>query len=593
MNSIFRIIKIAKPFHKLIYILSLLILVSSLIDVSASVLIKFVIDELERQLTTGSGSLAKAVNLLALMFALNTISVIIEAVSLRIGDYTNGRIGKYLTEKFYKKIFTLSQSYFDSEISGKIVNQLSRGIHSLSDFLGAMTNFIVPAFVQTIFTLVVLAYFNITIALLALGLFPLYIIISHYSTKKWGEHQVKRNKIEDITRGRIQEVISNIRLVKSYGAQANEYNFISFQMGKSIKIYDQQSLIYHILNFLRNFSLEAALIGVVFIVFRQTFLGLMTFGELVLIFQLLNRLRRPLFAMSFILERVKQAETGSKEYFKILDLESAEEFKLDIDKNDSKIILKPTVEFKDVSFDYAKGRDVLKNVSFSATGPETVALVGHSGAGKTTITNLILKFYEPTKGKLRLNGTDYNKLTHAQIRQQVSLVFQDSELFSTTIRENVAYGMPSAQDSDIEVALKQANAWEFVKEFPDKLDEQIGERGVKLSGGQKQRIQIARAILANRPILILDEATSSLDAKSEKFVQNALDKLMENKLVLIIAHRFSTLQNANRVIVLDKGKVVNVGQPGELARGKGIYAELLRYQIEGNQKLLEKYDLSA
>ncbi|MDP3982831.1 MAG: ABC transporter ATP-binding protein [bacterium] len=593
MNSIFRIIKIARPFHKLIYILSLLILVSSLIDVSASVLIKFVIDELERQLTTGSGSLAKAVNLLALMFALNTISVIIEAVSLRIGDYTNGRIGKYLTEKFYKKIFTLSQSYFDSEISGKIVNQLSRGIASLSDFLGAMTNFIVPAFVQTIFTLVVLAYFDITIALLALGLFPLYIIISHYSTKKWGEHQVKRNKIEDITRGRIQEVISNIRLVKSYGAQANEYNFISFQMGKSIKIYDQQSLIYHILNFLRNFSLEAALIGVVFIVFRQTFLGLMTFGELVLIFQLLNRLRRPLFAMSFILERVKQAETGSKEYFKILDLESAEEFKLDIDKNDSKIILKPTVEFKDVSFDYSKGRDVLKNVSFSATGPETVALVGHSGAGKTTITNLILKFYEPTKGKLRLNGTDYNKLTHAQIRQQVSLVFQDSELFSTTIRENVAYGMPSAQDRDIEVALKQANAWEFVKEFPDKLDEQIGERGVKLSGGQKQRIQIARAILANRPILILDEATSSLDAKSEKFVQNALDKLMENKLVLIIAHRFSTLQNANRVIVLDKGKVVNVGQPGELARGKGIYAELLRYQIEGNQKLLEKYDLSA
>ena len=593
MNSIFRIIKIARPFHKLIYILSLLILVSSLIDVSASVLIKFVIDELERQLTTGSGSLAKAVNLLAIMFALNTISVIIEAVSLRVGDYTNGRIGKYLTEKFYKKIFTLSQSYFDSEISGKIVNQLSRGIHSLSDFLGAMTNFIVPAFVQTIFTLVVLAYFNITIALLALGLFPLYIIISHYSTKKWGEHQVKRNKIEDITRGRIQEVISNIRLVKSYGAQANEYNFISFQMGKSIKIYDQQSLIYHILNFLRNFSLEAALIGVVFIVFRQTFLGLMTFGELVLIFQLLNRLRRPLFAMSFILERVKQAETGSKEYFKILDLESAEEFKLDIDKNDSKIILKPTVEFKDVSFDYSKGRDVLKNVSFSATGPETVALVGHSGAGKTTITNLILKFYEPTKGKLRLNGRDYNKLTHAQIRQQISLVFQDSELFSTTIRENVAYGMPSAQDSDIEVALKQANAWEFVKEFPDKLDEQIGERGVKLSGGQKQRIQIARAILANRPILILDEATSSLDAKSEKFVQNALDKLMENKLVLIIAHRFSTLQNANRVIVLDKGKVVNVGQPGELARGKGIYAELLRYQIEGNQKLLEKYDLSA
>jgi len=593
VNSILRIIKIARPFHKLIYILGLLILVSSLIDVTASVLIKFVIDELEKQLTSGTGSLSIAFKLLALMFSLNVIAVIIEAISLRIGDYTSGRIGKFLTEKFYRKIFTLSQSYFDSEISGKIVSQLSRGILSLKDFLGALTNFIVPALVQTIFSIGVLAYFNMTIALLTFATFPVYIFISHISTKKWGEYQVKRNKIEDVTRGRIQEVISNIRLVRSYGAQNSEYSFISDSMGNSNKIYDKQSLTYHVFNFLRNLGLETALIGVTFIIIRQTYLGIMTFGELVLIIQLLNRMRRPLFAMSFILERVKTAETGSKEYFEILDLESVEDFNLEISPNSSKIVLKPTIEFKNVSFDYTKGKDVLQSISFSAIGPETVALVGHSGAGKTTITNLILKFYEPTKGSLRLNGIDYSKLTHAQVREQVSLVFQDSELFSTTIRENVAYGMPSAQDSDIEEALKQANAWEFVKKFTKKLDEQIGERGVKLSGGQKQRIQIARAILANRPILILDEATSSLDAKSEKLVQNALDILMKDKLVLIIAHRFSTLQNANRVIVIDKGRVVNIGQPGELARGKGVYAELLRYQIEGNQKLLEKYDLSG
>jgi len=595
VKNILRIVKIAKPFHKIIYVLSLLILVSSIIDVSASVIIKFVVDELETQLTSGTGSLSKAFGLLALMFCLNIIAIIIQAASLRLGDYINGRIGKYLTEKFYRKIFTLSQSYFDSEISGKIVNQLSRGILSLKDFLGAMSNFIIPALVQTVFSIGVLAYFNPTIAILATLAFPIYIYISHISTKKWGEYQVKRNKIEDVTRGRIQEVISNIRLVRSYGAQQLEYSFISSRMGESNKIYDKQSLTYHILNFLRNFGLEAALVSIVFIVFRQTFQGLMTFGELVLIFQLLNRLRRPLFAMSFILERIKTAETGSKEYFEILDLESTEKFKQDQEDSatGTKIVLKPTLEFKGVSFDYTKGHDVLKNVTFSVSGPETIALVGHSGAGKTTITNLILKFYEPTRGKLRLNGTDYSKLTHSAIRKQVSLVFQDSELFSTTIRENVAYGSKSSSDEDIKEALIQANAWEFVKKLPKKLNAEIGERGVKLSGGQKQRIQIARAILANRPILILDEATSSLDARSEKLVQAALDKLMQDKLVLIIAHRFSTLQNADRIIVLDQGKVVNEGKPGELARGKGIYAELLRYQVEGNQKLLEKYDISS
>ncbi len=592
MRSIWRIFKIAKPFHKFLILLSAIILVSSLIDISGTVVIKFVIDELQQQIVSSSGNLATALWLLALMFGLSILTIVTEAVSFRMGDYTNARIGKYLTETFYRKIFTLSQNYFDSEISGKIVNQLSRGIISLQDFLGAMSNFIIPALVQTIFSITILAYYNVTVALLALATFPLYIYISSVSTKKWGEYQVKRNAIEDVTRGRIQEVISNIRLVRSYGAQNAEYSYVSGELEKNIKIYDKQSLMYHVLNFLRNFGLEAALIGVLFVVFRQTFLGLMTFGELVLIFQLLNRLRRPLFAMSFILERIKQAETGSKEYFNILDLESVESY----DRIEKEPVLTKSdhssIAFKNVSFQYGQGKSVLKNVSFDMKGPETVALVGHSGAGKTTITNLILKFYEPTSGTITINGKSYVDVPHREIRKHISLVFQDSELFSTTIAENVMYGSTKVKDADIIEALKQANAWDFVKNFPKVLDEKIGERGVKLSGGQKQRIQIARAILANRPILILDEATSSLDAKSEKLVQEALDKLMKNKLVIVIAHRFSTLQNADRIIVLDKGSIVNEGRPAALAKGDGIYAELLRYQIEGNQKLLEKYDIS-
>ena len=220
-----------------------------------------------------------------------------------------------------------------------------------------------------------------------------------------------------------------------------------------------------------------------------------------------------------------------------------------------------------------------------------MALVGPSGAGKSTIVNLLLKFYEPTHGDILINGISYKKLNHSTIRNNVALVFQENELFSTTVRYNVAYGRPEATDEEIIHALKLANAYEFVEKLPQGLGSEIGERGVRLSGGQKQRIQIARAILKDAPILILDEATSSLDAKSEKEVQDALEVLMKKKLVIIVAHRFSTIQNVDKVVVVDRGKIVDSGRPQELAQRKGLYADLLNYQIQGNRKLLAKFEL--
>ena len=217
--------------------------------------------------------------------------------------------------------------------------------------------------------------------------------------------------------------------------------------------------------------------------------------------------------------------------------------------------------------------------------------MGHSGAGKTTITNLILKLYQPSAGKILLAGKSYKELGFREVRQNIALVFQENELFSTSIRSNVAYGK-NASEKDIIYALKSANAWSFVEKLPKGVDSEIGERGVKLSGGQKQRIQIARAILKNAPILILDEATSSLDAKSEMEVQDALGKLMIDKLVIIIAHRFSTLQNVDHVIVLDNGEIIQKGTPKELAQIPGVYSDLLRYQIEGNKKLLAGFELT-
>lgn len=589
MSHILKILKLAKPFYKFLALLGFLIMFIAMLEIASSVVSKYIVDEIQKQITKGNGSIVTASWLFGLTLFISFISSVLNSVSQRMGDYTSGRIGKYLTQIFYKHIFTLSQTYFDSQISGKIVNQLNRGITNLESFLTAVSNFILPAFVQSIFIFIVLYYYSPLIALLAFTVFPLYIYVSHMSTKKWGAFQKERNSISDVLYGRIQEVLSNMKLVKSYNTQAVEYKLLETNLTKSLGIYDKQSLTYHLLNFVRNLGLEIVLTVIAIIIFYQTYNGIITFGTLVLILQLLNQLRRPLFASSFILERIQQAESGSKEFFEILELPETEKMAV---KKDSSLIKNPEIRFDDVSFSYKEEKgDVLEHVSFTLKNKETVALVGHSGAGKTTLINLILKFYDPTKGEIFMNRESYNELSHHDVRKNISLVFQENELFSTTVLENVAYGLVGATEKDVIAALKKANAYEFVMKFPKKLDEEIGERGVKLSGGQKQRIQIARAILHNRPLLILDEATSSLDAKSEKLVQDALEKLMKDKLVIIIAHRFSTIQDADRIIVIDEGKIVDAGNPQALAQKKGIYSELLKYQIEGNKKLLEKYEL--
>jgi ATP-binding cassette subfamily B protein len=588
MKSIFKIISLSKPQHGLLITAGIIILIKAALQQATPVTLKFVVDELSKQISTGTGSFQTLTWLFALILVINLFSVLLNSISQRLGDFIASRLGRHVTEIYYRKIFTLPQKYFDSEMSGKMVNQLNRGITSIKDFLGSATNFILPAMLQAIFGIAILAYFDITIGVLAFLVFPVYIAISTYSTKRWGALQAEKNVFEDATRGRIQEVISNIKLVKTYNTQRREWKYLSSTYGTINKIYDKQSTGYHVLNFAREFGLEIAFVFILFLIFRKTFLGEISLGEMILIIQLLNQLRWPLYGMSFILERVQHAEADSKAFFEVMELAGDEEYQT---KRLPATTKHPEVTFEHVDFSYNEGTPVLKDVNLQLNKTETIALVGNSGAGKTTLINLILKLYEPTQGEILLSGKKYSATNHAWVRSHIALVFQDNELFSSTIRENVAYGVEGATDEQIIKALKQANAYEFVSKFKDGLNSQIGERGVKLSGGQKQRIQIARAILHDKPILILDEATSSLDSKSERLVQDALEKLFKNRLVLIIAHRFSTIQNVDRIIVLDHGTIADAGTPRELAKRPGLYSELLQYQVEGNKKLLSEYEI--
>ncbi len=588
MKNIIRLLKISKPLNGIMYFILFLSIFTGILSQIIPIVSKVVVDEIQKNIQTGEGNINYMFMFISIGFGLSILNVALGSVSQRVGDHFGGELRRFLISKFYNHIFRLPQSYFDTEISGKIVNQLNRGIVSVQGFMNAASNFIFPNILLSIFTIITMFIYSHPVAIFTIILFPIYTYLSYYSSKKWGEEEVKKNKHEDITRGRIQEVITNMKLVKGYSNQLNEYKFVDKEQATVNKIYAKQSRTFHIFDFLRNFSLELILLGMNVVIFYNAFQGNYTFGDVVLLMQLIMQIRRPLFAMSFILTQLQQTEAGTKEFFEILDLpeiENYEDFKTDIEVKGA------SLEFKDVSFHYDRSDEtVLKNLDLKIQKNEKVALVGHSGAGKSTLINLIMKFYDPSEGEILIDKHEYSKLSHNEVRSLISLVFQENELFSTTIRENVAYGM-EVKDEEIIKALKAANAWDFVKKFKKKLKTEVGERGVRLSGGQKQRIQIARALLHDSPIVILDEATSNLDSKSENEVQNAMEVLMKDRIVIIIAHRFSTIQNVDKIIVLSGGEIVDSGTPKDLSKKDGIYRDLLKYQIEGDKKLLENFEL--
>jgi ATP-binding cassette, subfamily B, bacterial len=325
----------------------------------------------------------------------------------------------------------------------------------------------------------------------------------------------------------------------------------------------------------------------------ETARGRYTVGTMVLLVQYAFLIRIPIFSISFLVDNTQRAISNTRDYFEVMDVRpeitdqpGARPLKMQ----------KGEIAFDDVHFSYQDDKPVLKGVNFAVKPDTKAALVGESGEGKTTITNLLLRLYEVKDGAISIDDQNVNDVTQASLRKNVGVVFQDPALFSGTIRENIAYGRPAASEKDVIAAANAANAHEFIEKFEKGYDTEIGERGLKLSGGQKQRIAIARALLKNAPILILDEATSSLDSRSEHLVQEALKRLMKGRTTLIIAHRLSTIQHVDQIITLRNGKVDEMGAPEELAKTNGIYAQLLALQQQhtaATQKQLRKYEIAA
>lgn len=539
-----------------------------------------------------NADMGRVVFLVSMIFLQDLGTTIFDNLAGYIGDMMTVRLRRILSNKYFEHLLSLPQNYFDTELTGKIINRLSRSIDQVTGFIQAMSNNFLQFIFTAVFSLVFVALISWPTALMLATLYPIFLFMTVRASNKWQSYQGEINVHRDIATGRFTESIAQIKVVKSFIREKSELLFFDRHLRSANDISRSQSKLWHKADAKRRAILNVVFFAVYMFIFVRAAQGDFTPGEAVTLLLLAFNIRLPIFTISFLVDNTQHAVADSKDYFEVMDIKSTI---IDIAGAKSLRVSSGAISFQDVKFSYAK-EAVLKGLTFDISPDSKVALVGESGEGKTTITNLLMRLYEPTSGAILIDNQDITKVTQNSLRSNIGVVFQDPALFSGTIRENIAYANQKSTDAEVTAAAKAANAHEFISKFEQKYDTQIGERGLKLSGGQKQRIAIARAILKDAPILILDEATSSLDNKNEILVQEALERLMKGRTTIIIAHRLSTIQNVDTIITLQKGAVQEIGAPEALARSGGIYSKLLELQdhrsSEATKKQLKAFEIS-
>ncbi|HYH74803.1 MAG TPA: ABC transporter ATP-binding protein [Candidatus Saccharimonadales bacterium] len=595
MKDIWRIVTFTKELRPYYTGISIFTILGAVTTQLQPLFVKGAIDEITKLAGGATANVALVAWFAAAIFLADVLLTLFSNVGGYIGDMMSARLQKLLGERYYKHMLSLPQRYFDTELSGTIINRMTRGVSQISQFMQMMSNNFLQFIFSTVLSLAVVAYFSWPVAIMLSFLYPIFIWLTARTSTKWMEYQKTINEQQDIASGRFAESISQARVVKTFLQEARELLFFTKRYDTVVTTTKPQSKLWHRQDVVRRLVLNFITLGVYVYIFVQTAHGEYSVGTMVLLIQYTALIRIPLFSISFLVDQTQRAVSNTKDYFAALDVQPEIADKAgarDLRVADGKIV------FDDVCFAYDVDKPVIKHVSFTVQPDTKVALVGESGEGKTTLTNLLLRLYDVTEGSITIDGQNIAAVTQSSLRGAIGVVFQEPALFSGTIRENIAYGMPDATDERVMAAARAANAHDFIEKFEKGYETEIGERGLKLSGGQKQRIAIARALLKDAPILILDEATSSLDSKSEHMVQEALERLMKGRTTLIIAHRLSTIQHVDQIVTLRSGKVDEVGTPAALAATDGIYAQLLQLQLGATsdaqlKKKLKKYDIAS
>ncbi|PIY69153.1 hypothetical protein COY90_02090, partial [Candidatus Roizmanbacteria bacterium CG_4_10_14_0_8_um_filter_39_9] len=427
MKQLWKIITYTRPFRTYYIVMGAVVIVLALLNQITPLLTKQIVDLIITKLKGQPAEFSLLITFFACILISDFVITVLIDISQYYSDVTTAKLNNYLTEKYYRHVLGLSVEYFDNEITGKIVNKLDRGITSIVSFISNMANNFLPFFVSTIITLGIISIYSWELAILLFLLFPIYIFISHKSSAAWGKKEGEKNAVLDVTSGRVFEALSTIRVIKSFVQEISEFSYFKNKRAHIVGIATKQSRDWHLYDFYRRIVLNIIMFSVFGYIIFFTFKGRFTVGEMTLLLQLANQAKFPLYAMSFIIGQLQQAQAGSKDFFDVLETPISIK-----DKKDANILsdVRGNITFNAVSFSYKNGGGVLQNISFKVPYGKKLAIVGESGEGKSTIANLLLRFYETTSGSIQIDGQNIANVTQESLRTNIGVVFQDTFLFS-------------------------------------------------------------------------------------------------------------------------------------------------------------------
>lgn len=477
----------------------------------------------------------------------------------------------------YDHLQRLPFSFYDKSQTGQLISRATGDIDSLRRFFAfGMLNFVSSLFIF-VAVLVICLMKNWKLALLSLSVMPALV----YAGTRFGKmvrprFKELRQQFADVTTT-IQENVTGARVVRTFAREDYETEKFTKRVDKLLKLNLRIARLWSVFFPVNEFISVLGIILVLWFGGWQIMKGQLTLGEFVAFNMYLMMLMMPVRMLGFIINISQEAIASGQRIFEILDTESEVAESLDAKPLPP---VKGHVKFEDVSFGYETGEGlVLKNLNLDVQPGESIALLGATGSGKSTVINLVPRFYDPTAGRITVDGIDIKNVTLESLRQQISIVLQETYLFAASIKDNISYGKADATIEEITAAAKAANIHDFIASLPKEYDTEVGERGVTLSGGEKQRVAIARALLMNPRILILDDSTSSVDTETEHLIQNALATLMKNRTTFVIAQRLSTVKQADKIVILENGEVVESGTHEKLLKKNGIYAEIYDMQF--------------
>ena len=582
-----RIIDLVRPHWKALTIALVAVVGETLTDILEPWPIKIVVDNILQSkklpsvlggIVTGLfGSNAGAV----LYFAVAAVALIaiVGAVSSYVEKYLTTSVSQWvghdLRRTLYHHIQRLSLAEHDRSRTGDLITRVTSDIGAVQDFINsALLGMLVNA--MTLVGMIgVMLYLNWRFTLIALSIVPVLFLVVYYYTRRIKSASRAVRTQEGKLLSVVEEVLTSIRTVKAFAREDYEEQRFETESLANVEAGLQARSIKAKLSPVVEVLVAIGTCLVLWYGARLAMAGQISAGVLIVFLLYLGKMYKPMRDLSKMTDTVSKAMVGYERIQEVLDIKS------DVrDLRDARPAprFKGRIEFKDVSFNYGTDKRVLEDLSFTIEAGQVAAIVGPSGTGKSTLVSLIPRFYDPASGSVAIDGTDIRQYRLKSLRDQISFVLQDTLLFRATIWENIAYGKPNASPAEIRRAADLANAREFIEEMPDGYDTMVGERGVTLSGGQRQRIAVARAIIRDTPILILDEPTAGLDAASEQAVIGALDTLMKGRTSVVIAHHLGTIRHADVIFVISDSALVEQGTHEELLAHNGVYAELHRLQ---------------